>query len=353
MGCFGNKDKSSSKEEEILDSKKILLLGAGDSGKSTIFKQLQRIYNNGFPVEERILKKNVIYENVLRNMMSLIKATHTFQIPIENEDNRERAGKIDQLSSKVLLSIERVWSSELGLVITKLWEDPGVQRTFQKRSAFQIEDSAQYYFDNLERICEENYIPTEEDIVRARMKTTGLIEQKFVSHNTEFVMIDVGGQRNERKKWIHHFEGVDVVLFVTSMSEFDQKCYEDDQTNRMKESLQLFEDHINSRWFTNAQVYLLFNKYDLFEQKINAGVRLQDTFETYTGEKDPNIARDFIINLFTSKDINSKLVNVSCVTALDLAELGKQIEAMIQTIISRSKQQQENQNNQQQQPHHH
>ena len=95
-----------------------------------------------------------------------------------------------------MLSIERVWSSELGLVITKLWEDPGVQRTFQKRSAFQIEDSAQYYFDNLERICEENYIPTEEDIVRARMKTTGLIEQKFVSHNTEFVMIDVGGQRN-------------------------------------------------------------------------------------------------------------------------------------------------------------
>lgn len=56
----------------------------------TIFKQLQRIYNNGFPVEERILKKNIIYENVLRNMMSLIKATHTFQIPIENEDNRER-----------------------------------------------------------------------------------------------------------------------------------------------------------------------------------------------------------------------------------------------------------------------
>ena len=56
----------------------------------TIFKQLQRIYNNGFPVEERVIKKNIIYENVLRNMMSLIKATHTFQIPIEKEDNRER-----------------------------------------------------------------------------------------------------------------------------------------------------------------------------------------------------------------------------------------------------------------------
>ena len=96
----------------------------------------------------------------------------------------------------MLLSIERVWSSELGLEIKALWEDPGVQRTFQKRSAFQIEDSAQYYFDNLDRICEDNYIPTEEDIVRARMKTTGLIEQKFTSHGVEFIMIDVGGQRN-------------------------------------------------------------------------------------------------------------------------------------------------------------
>ena len=94
------------------------------------------------------------------------------------------------------MSIERVWSSELGQEIKALWEDPGVQETFKKKSSFQIEDSAQYYFDNLDRICQNDYIPTEEDIVRARMKTTGLIEQKFHSHETDFVMIDVGGQRN-------------------------------------------------------------------------------------------------------------------------------------------------------------
>lgn len=120
------------------------------------------------------------------------------------------------------------------------------------------------------------------------------------------------------------------------MSEFDQKCYEDDQTNRMKESLQLFEDHINSRWFATAQVYLLFNKYDLFEKKINEGAILSDTFEAYSGGNDVNLARDFIINIFTSKDITSKLVNVSCVTALDIEELGKQVDNIVQSIITKS-----------------
>jgi hypothetical protein len=35
-------------------------------------------------------------------------------------------------------------------------------------------------------------------------------------------LIDVGGQRSERKKWLHCFESVDAVLFVVAMSEYDQ-----------------------------------------------------------------------------------------------------------------------------------
>ncbi|KAL9648008.1 hypothetical protein ABK040_012032 [Willaertia magna] len=324
--------------QELNLRKKILLLGAGDSGKSTIFKQLQRIYGDGFSVDERRGKRTVIFENVLKNMMALIKATHTFNIPIENEDNRERAAKIDQLSSRVLLAVERIWSPELGLDIKSLWNDPGVKKTFKKRSEFQIEDSAQYYFDNLDRIIAEDYIPTEEDIVRARTKTTGLIEQKFTTQGCEFQLIDVGGQRNERKKWIHHFEGVDVVLFITSMSEFDQKCYEDESTNRMKESLQLFEDHINSKWFTNALVFLLFNKYDLFEKKIKDGSHLRDTFENYTGEDgDVDGAREYIVNQYASKDTCRKLEGISCITALNMDELRQNIEKIASSILKRNK----------------
>ena len=48
-------------------------------------------------------------------------------------------------------------------------------------------------------------------------------------------MFDVGGQRNERKKWIHCFDDVTAVIFVAAISEYDQNLYEDHKTNRMHE----------------------------------------------------------------------------------------------------------------------
>ena len=59
-------------------------------------------------------------------------------------------------------------------------------------------------------------------------------------------MYDVGGQRNERKKWIHCFDSVTAVIFVAALSGYDSKCYEDHTQNRMIEALVLFEDISNS-----------------------------------------------------------------------------------------------------------
>lgn len=46
-------------------------------------------------------------------------------------------------------------------------------------------------------------------------------------------MLDVGGQRSERRKWIHCFDGVTVVLFCASLSEYDQVLREDMTQVRM------------------------------------------------------------------------------------------------------------------------
>ena len=81
-------------------------------------------------------------------------------------------------------------------------------------------------------------------------------------------MYDVGGQRNERKKWIHCFEGVTAVIFVAAISEYDQKLFEDASTNRMVEALDLFEDICNNAFFVKSSLILFLNKRDLFEEKI-------------------------------------------------------------------------------------
>ena len=79
---------------------------------------------------------------------------------------------------------------------------------------------------------------------------------------------DVGGQRNERKKWIHCFENVTAVIFVAALSEYDQVLYEDETTNRMTEALNLFDEICNSRWFRETSMILFLNKRDLFQAKV-------------------------------------------------------------------------------------
>jgi len=97
-------------------------------------------------------------------------------------------------------------------------------------------------------------------------------------------MFDLGGQRNERRKWIHTFKDVHAVIFVAALSEFDQVLFEDSTRNRMLESLSLFEQIANSRWFTETSMILFLNKHDLFQRKLEK-THIKDYFEDYTGAK--------------------------------------------------------------------
>lgn len=139
------------------------------------------------------------------------------------------------------------------------------------------------YFDNIDRIGAADYLPTEQDLLRSRAKTTGIIEIEFDIEKTHFRMVDVGGQRSERKKWMHCFQEVTAVIFCVALSEYDLKLQEDETTNRMHESLKLFKEICNSKWFLETAMILFLNKRDLFEEKIRR-VDLNVCFREYTGE---------------------------------------------------------------------
>jgi GTPase SAR1 family protein len=176
-------------------------------------------------------------------------------------------------------------SKDMGREIASLWNDAGIKKAYERQSEFQLNDSAAYYFDALERIADDNYIPTEQDVLRSRAKTTGIIETEFTVEKTKFRMVDVGGQRSERKKWMHCFQDVTAVIFCVAMSEYDLKLYEDESTNRMHESIKLFKEICNSKWFVDTSMILFLNKRDLFEEKIKK-IDLNVCFSEYQGGRD-------------------------------------------------------------------
>ena len=128
----------------------------------------------------------------------------------------------------------------------------------------------------------------------------------------------MGGQRNERKKWIHAFDNVTAVIFVAAISEYDQVLYEDSQTNRIDEALKLFDEICNSSWFSKTSMILFLNKNDLFKSKLKLvpfrvpGVR-NDAFQgPYAQDPDANFdecvtaAHDFIKGLFIARKRDSQ-----------------------------------------------
>lgn len=88
--------------------------------------------------------------------------------------------------------------------------------------------NTQSYFDSIDRIGDINYVPTDQDVLRSRVKTTGITETTFVIGELTYRMFDVGGQRSERKKWIHCFENVTAIIFLVAISEYDQVLIEDE-----------------------------------------------------------------------------------------------------------------------------
>jgi len=169
-------------------------------------------------------------------------------------------------------------------------------------------------------LVKPEYLPSQEDVLRCRVRTTGIVELEFTLEPNKFLIIDVGGQRNERKKWMHCFDKVTAVIFVAAISEFDQFLYEDPKVNRVQEGLDLFSEVSGLKTFANTSILLFLNKIDLFCEKLKKGTSLAKHFPDYSGSTDEKVALNFMKEKFLSRAQAGKkiFVHFTCATDSDL-----------------------------------
>ncbi|KAH3667018.1 hypothetical protein WICMUC_005365 [Wickerhamomyces mucosus] len=289
---FGN---SSSAHEY----KKILLLGTGESGKSTIIQQLRILHSNGFTEEELYEFRPAIFNNIVTSAKDLVEAYKKFSLNLKPNDIINEDDFKDILELSPTSDLTAPFNPVLAKKLKALWDNESTDELIKKhRHEFYLMDSAKYFFNEIERISEPDYFPTLSDIVRTRKKTSGIFDFKFELQGLKIQIFDVGGQRSERKKWIHCFDNVASIIFCVSLSEYDQTLLEDETQNRLEESLTLFDSVVNSRWFQRCSIILFLNKIDVFIEKLPYSP-LENFFPDYEGGSDANRAAKYILWKFT------------------------------------------------------
>ncbi|KAM9785637.1 guanine nucleotide-binding protein G(i) subunit alpha [Neosynchiropus ocellatus] len=344
MGCtISAEDKAAVERSKMIDKNlredrekssrevKLLLLGAGESGKSTIVKQMKIIHEAGYTDEECNQYKVVVYSNTIQSIMAIIRAMGRLKIDFGDAARADDARQLFALASS---AEEGVMSPELTGVIQRLWKDEGVQSCFDRSREYQLNDSAAYYLNDLDRICQPDYVPTQQDVLRTRVKTTGIVETHFTFKDLYFKMFDVGGQRSERKKWIHCFEGVTAIIFCVALSDYDLVLAEDEEMNRMHESMKLFDSICNNKWFTLTSIILFLNKKDLFEDKIGKS-SLTICYPEYAGGDSYEETSAFIQKQFEdlNKKKNSKEIYTHFTCATDTKNVQFVFDAVTDVII--------------------
>ncbi|XP_043568531.1 guanine nucleotide-binding protein G(q) subunit alpha-like isoform X1 [Chiloscyllium plagiosum] len=352
---------------------KLLLLGTGESGKSTFIKQMRIIHGTGYSDEDKRGFTKLVYQNIFTAMQAMIRAMDTLKIQYKFEYNKANAQLIRDIDVEKVTTFDNPYVE----AIKCLWIDPGIQESYDRRREYQLSDSTKYYlsdtdriaapdylptqqdvlrvrvpttgiieypFDleniifsylkDLDRIAEPTYLPTQQDVLRVRVPTTGIIEYPFDLQTVIFRMVDVGGQRSERRKWIHCFENVTSIMFLVALSEYDQVLVESDNENRMEESKALFRTIITYPWFQNSSVILFLNKKDLLEEKIMYS-HLVDYFPEYDGpQRDAQAAREFILKMFVDLNPDSdKIIYSHFTCATDTENIRFVFAAVKDTIL--------------------
>jgi len=257
---------------------RIVLLGPGESGKTTLSKQLRLLFGE-VSDEEKAEVKQVIQIHCIRQMQLLLTVVSDEKLKI-SPGNKAHANKLMIVDPQPDPGEDLSWP-ENSSIIKHLWEDTGVQDAFKMRARFQVLDGVEYFFDSIDRLRDDKWVPTPEDFVVARQKTKEPTEFYVSINGQQLSFVDVGGQRAERPKWREAFlDPISAIFYVASISDFDQKLREDGTQNRMDESITLWNYVSNSTYFRGIPMVVILNKEDLFKHKLDL---LQSHFPGYKG----------------------------------------------------------------------
>eukprot|EP01133_Synstelium_polycarpum_P006554 gene6554-7597_t len=321
---------------------KLLLLGAGESGKSTVVKQMKILHKKGFTSEEKDFYRQLVQRNLLDGVAILGRVIVDAEIEVAPETklaishymawfavySARRTPVLRVKTSGPTTPVNTPPTSPPRSPFASPPHSPKISPVFMpapmlaavknldlnSRDSFDSDDATSSTSGSSSlHLCPPNTTSvstpiittttTTTNILKSRSTTNGVVETDFKVMDVIFRIVDVAGQRGERKKWISFFEDVTAIVFVAAISEYDQLLVEDNSTNRLQESLSLFEQICNDSTFPKTSIILFLNKIDLFREKLKRS-SLKICFPDYRDDQTYDKASNYIKNNFLGKKRN-------------------------------------------------
>ncbi|KAK0202281.1 heterotrimeric GTP-binding alpha subunit [Desarmillaria ectypa] len=246
----------------------------------------------------------LVYENAFNEILSLnpnardicVRAGSGWKSTLSGQPPR---ASLDEPRNRELLARNdptQVLEASSNDILT-LWTDPAVQDVLNSRG-IHLQDSSGFFLDDVARVTRSDYMPTESDIVRARVRTIGVEEHHFVAESgtekgSEFFIADVGGSRSSRASWIPYFDDVDAILFLAPLA-FNLSLEEDPRINRLEDSLQLWRSICENKLLANCALILFLNKKDILAKTLESGVSVKRYVTSYNDPNDvPHVTKYF------------------------------------------------------------
>ncbi|KAJ6250281.1 guanine nucleotide-binding protein subunit alpha [Anaeramoeba flamelloides] len=158
----------------------MLLLGPGESGKSTIIKQIKQIFLGGFTKREIKEYREAVYSNVVEAIQTLIRGTKKFDLQLSNKKSIRFSKQLLKLPFNIRLT------EEICKKIAFVYNDPVIQKVLLRGKEIQLIESTKYFLDRVELVGSEKYIPSTKDICKTRVRSTGISETLFAFQETKF-----------------------------------------------------------------------------------------------------------------------------------------------------------------------
>jgi len=319
--------------------KQLVLLGGGECGKTTIFKQIQILHGTGFSDSASMEWVPAIHRSPLRSMKVLLtRLKESGKLDSMEPNDKDRVQRVMEAAENTATALTPSLASDIAMLwrhatIVEVLEDAesSTKDANGKESRLDLDDNAVFFLNKVEDIAKPGFTPSNEEILKVRDPTRTIETIDFQANKAKFRVIDVGGQRMERPKWNLTGE-ITAVIFVCALTEYNQVLREDVKQNRLKESINLFDIACNRR-YPEKPIILFLNKKDLFEEQIKK-VDLNVCFPTYKGGKDAKSALDFIRWKFKSmvKD-KEKDIYIKETTATDPKNMEHILNSVYEIVL--------------------